>query len=379
MTAEQINILSIAPYSFLPLRNGGHQAIAKLHHHIGLHCNDHVVTTENNADSTFSFKLHKIFPNKPLRYFPGYGLNKMLQIAEEIQCTHIICEHPYMALSAMTMAHRLHIPWYIRSHNIENARFRDLGKAWWPILKKYEGYAMRKADGIFFITQEDADWAKKNFNLTDDQCHLTLFGTDLQAPPTGHNEAKKALGESMGIDNSVPWLYFLGALDYPPNEDAVRFIINEVQPRLKQAGVQHEILIAGKGLNESLQQQITQTDKAHCLGFVPDLEDFLKACDVMLNPVLTGGGIKTKAVEALGYSKTVISSLSGAAGLMQSVCGDKLLIAKDNDWDEFTNLVIQAMQHPVDTPPSFYETYYHGAIADKVISVLKADAANYPR
>lgn len=374
MTASSINVLSIAPYKFIPLRNGGHQAIAKLHHYMGQQCNDHVVSTENNDDNTkFSFKLHKIFPDKPLRYFPGYGLNKMLEIAESIQCTHIICEHPYMALSAMSLAHKLHVPWYIRSHNIESERFRALGKAWWPILRKYEKYAMQKADGVFFITQEDADWSQKHFNLAAEKCHSIPFGTDLQAIPEGHTAAKEQLAKEANLNADIPWLYFLGALDYVPNEDAVRYILNEIQPRLKQANLPCEILIAGKGLNNELKQQIEQTDGMHYPGFVPDLEIFLNACDIMLNPVLKGGGIKTKAVEALGYNKTVVSSTSGAAGLIPDKCGDKLKLVPDNDWDSFSDQVIAATQKMIDTPADFYNTYYHGNIANKVLSILKSN------
>lgn len=373
MTARDINILSIAPYVFLPLKNGGHQAIAKLHHHIGLSCNDHVVSTDNNADSSFAFELHKVFPNKKYRYLPGYGVKDMLRIAREIGCTHIICEHPYMAISAMTLANKLGVPWYIRSHNIESQRFKDLGKPWWPVLAKYERYTMQQADGIFFITQEDADWAEQHYDLPKDKCHLVLFGCDLQAIPGGHNEAKQQLSRELNINAEVPWLYFLGALDYPPNEQAVRYIVDEIQPRLKRAGIPHEILIGGKGLDESLQQQIANTPNIQTLGFVQDLELFLKACDMMLNPVLKGGGIKTKAVEALGYNKTVVSSVSGAAGLIPALCGDKLLLAEDDDWNNFAEKVIKAINNPAETPLSFYNAYYHGAIAEKVIGIMLKD------
>ena len=367
MPTADIRILSIAPYRFLPISNGGHQAIAKLHHHIGLHCNDHVVTTDNNGDNPFSFTLHKIFPNKKYRYLPRYGLSKMLQIAKEIDASHIICEHPYMAISAMGLAQKLGIPWFIRSHNIESERFRGLGKSWWPVLAKYERYAMLKADGVFFITREDGEWAMENFHLPESKCHIIPFGTDMQAPPPSHREPQQ-----YGLNDKVPWLYFLGALDYPPNEEAVQYILDEIQPRLNKAGVQYEILIAGKGLNSSIQQRIAQTPNIHTMGFVPDLDVFLKSCDVMLNPVMTGGGIKTKAVEALGYNKSVVSSVSGAAGLMQDVCGSKLLIAKDFDWDEFTEKLMLAIQDKSDMPQVFYDTYYHGHIADKVISILKS-------
>src|SRR5690606_34356781 len=111
--------------------------------------------------------------------------------------------------------------------------------------------------------------------------------------------------------------------------------------------------------------------------FVDDLDIFLKACDVMLNPVMKGGGIKTKAVEALGYNKTVVSSAGGAAGLMPAVCGDKLLITPDYDWDGFVQHIITAATQQSDIPASFYETYYHGNIADKVMAILQNTTISY--
>ncbi|MCB0696954.1 MAG: glycosyltransferase family 4 protein [Chitinophagaceae bacterium] len=377
MTAQDISILSIAPYPFLPLRNGGHQAIAKLHHYLGSVCNDHVVSTDDNGDNTFSFTMHGIFPDRPLRYFPGYGVNSMLEIAEQNNSRYIICEHPYMALSAMTLAHKLHIPWFIRSHNIESERFRSLGKVWWPILRKYERYAMHKSDGVFFITQEDATWAEQHFKLPQSKCHVIPFGTDLQSTPRSHNGSKAQMALTSGLNKDLPWLYFLGALDYKPNEDAVSYILDEIHPRFIKAGIHCEILIAGKGLDEELSNRIGQTEYVHHMGFVDDLDIFLEACDIMLNPVMTGGGIKTKAVEALGYNKTVVSSSIGAAGLIPDVCGQKLLISEDYDWDAFVDNTEKAINDHSDIPPAFYDTYYHGNIAANVISILQSTTISH--
>lgn len=375
MTAADINILSIVPYPFLPVINGGQQAITKLHHYLGLHCNNHIISTDNNTDNPFSFKLHNVFPDKGFRHIPGYGVKDILKVAREINCTHIICEHPFMAYSAMLAARKLGVPWYLRSHNIESQRYKELGNMLWPIIAWFERYAMQQADGIFFITPEDADWAVKHFNISPDKCHIVLFGCDQQAISKGHIEAKRKLADELNISANVPWLYFLGALDYRPNQQAVRYIVDEIQPRLKKSGIPHEILIAGKGLSESLQQQITYTNNIHSMGFVEDLELFINACDIMLNPVLGGGGIKTKAVEALSYNKTVISSVSGAAGLITAVCGDKLVLAADNNWDEFTGKLVTAIDVHSDIPDSFYDTYHHAAIANKVIDIILGNAS----
>ena len=91
----------------------------------------------------------------------------------------------------------------------------------------------------------------------------------------------------------------------------------------------------------------------------------------MLNPVLSGGGIKTKAVEALAYNKHVISTKSGALGLSPNVCGSNLHIIADNDWDNFTKAIIEASKNPRAIPPSFYEQYYWGNIASNMLAIMQ--------
>ncbi|MCB0698667.1 MAG: glycosyltransferase family 4 protein [Chitinophagales bacterium] len=368
----KIRVLSIAPYKIIPPTTGGQLAITKLHHYLGALCNDNVVSTVGNADGQYAFALHKIFPDKPVRYLPGYGIKKMLKVAEENNITHIVCEHPYMSITTMTLAKKLGVPWYMRSHNIESERFRTLGKSWWPILKRYERFAMQNANGIFFITPEDAEWAIENFSLAEDKCHIVPFGTDMQQPTTQDDNAKTTLSEAYGLNPSAKWLYFLGALNYKPNEDAVKYIIEDVLPVLKSSNEAFEILIAGKGLSETLQTTIGNTDNIHYTGFVPDLDIFLNACDVMLNPVMTGGGIKTKAIEALGYNNTVVSSHSGAAGISRPACGEKLIVTDDYDWDAFSVATIRAIRNDYTTPEEFYAEYYHGNIAQKVYDILAA-------
>lgn len=369
MADNKCSILSIAPYGFLPPKSGGHQAVAQLHHHLALLCEDNVVSTVNNGNNNFAFNLHKIFPDKPLRYTPRYASKEIIDIARKHKSTHIICEHPYMSFTAIAVSKKLGIPWYSRSHNIESQRFKALGKPWWQALAIYERYSMQKAEGVLFITKEDAEWAIKNYNIAPDKCHIIPFGTNLNTLPKSQNN-KDELANTFNISPSKPWLYFLGALDYKPNEDAVRFIIDEIAPRLSTNNIATEILIAGKGLNTDTAQKIKELENIHYIGFVPELDTFLNACDIMLNPVMTGGGIKTKAVEALGNNNTVISSKSGAAGLDQSACGGKLLVTNDFNWDEFADAVQSAINTPMSTPDSFYEMYYQGNIAQKVLSIF---------
>jgi glycosyltransferase involved in cell wall biosynthesis len=164
-------------------------------------------------------------------------------------------------------------------------------------------------------------------------------------------------------------LYFLGALDYRPNAEAVESLITEIAPRLTASGTPVEILLAGKGLSPELSAKLSGTGITYT-GFLPSLDDFLSACDVMLNPVLTGGGIKTKAVEALAWGKRVVSCSSGAAGLDRTVCGEALYVSEDGDWDGFVADILQAAQTDAIAPESFYRFYHWGQVAQNVLQTI---------
>jgi glycosyltransferase involved in cell wall biosynthesis len=364
-------ILSIAPYRVLPPSTGGHWAVVSLHDTLGGICQDHMLgTSDNGSDEPYSFILHKIFPASVRRYLPMYGLRAAAGIGKRYDATHILCEHPYMAPLAIALSHRLRIPWALRSHNIEAERFRHLGKRWWRLLYIFERYAMRAADAIFFITPEDCSYAIAEYELRHEKCHLAPYGTVLQEQPAGREAARRVVAEQLSLDMSIPWLYFLGVHTYRPNADAVRHILGEIHPRLEAQGIRCEIIIGGKGLPPELQESVSRVERLHYAGFIEDLDTFLKACDVMLNPLSTGGGIKTKAVEALAYNKMVISTCNGAAGILQEVCGHNLIIAPDGDWDAFAGGIARAVHQAPDIPEAFYRHYNWDAIGQHVVQVL---------
>jgi len=372
MSAKPCRILSIAPYRVLPPTTGGHWAIVSLHDTLGRICEDHLLgTVDNGNDDRYSFILHPIFPASPGRYLPLFGLRKAAGIGRRYDATHIICEHPYMAPLAIALSRKLHIPWVLRSHNIEALRFRHLGKRWWRLLHLYERFAMRSADAIFFITPEDCARAIEEYALRSEKCHLAPYGTVIKTQPGGREAARQKLMAELSLDPSLPWLYFLGVHSYAPNAEAAGHIVREIYPRLEALGIRCEILIGGKGLPQPLQQAISALPgRIHYMGFVDELDIFIKACDIMINPLTTGGGIKTKAVEALAYNKMLVSTTNGAAGILREVCGNNLIVAADADWDAFVQGIVTAMARKPDIPQAFYRHYSWEAIGQHVIGVL---------
>lgn len=363
-------IFSIAPYKFLPPTTGGHWGIVNSDKVLSVYNEVHTITTDNNVflPEAYPFRVHGILGRSKLRYLPCNYYRKTYRLARQLEPRYIICHHPYLFPLAAKLARKLNIPFYIRSYNIEAERFKSIGKWWWPLMQKFERSAFLRSDGVFFITAEDRAWAIEHYGLAAAKAFVMPFGTDFKTPPALPAIEKNELAASMGMDPGIPWLFFMGKLDYPPNEDAVTFIVRELFPLLQQRLKHFHILVWGKDLQEQLQREIAATNGViRYLGFVPEMAPLIAACDVMINPVISGGGVKSKVVESLAWNKTVVSAYSGAIGIEKEVCGNKLLTAPDRDWAAFADLIPVALAHSREQlPDAFFDYYYLGRIAQRL-------------
>lgn len=366
------NILSIVPYKFLPPVNGGHWGIIIVEKILSVFNKVDTITTGNNeVKKQFPFTVHAVLAQGKTRYLPFSQYSKTLSLSRQVRADYVFCHHHYMFPMAKKVSSKLKIPLYIRCHNIEAERFRSTGKWWWKIMRMFEKTAFRKSDGVFFVTEEDKEWAVKNYGLEPRKAVVMPFGIDFERTPHPPGASRQQLATQYKLNVSIPWFFFMGQLDYAPNEEAVRFIVKNIFPLLKQQMPEgFHILICGKNLPENIHQEIasisTNNDITY-LGFVPEIEPVIASCDVMINPVVSGGGVKTKVVESLAWNKTVVSAYSGAVGIEPSVCGEKLLVAPDGDWQRFVDLVREALLHPEYNIPDIYFDYYYSAnIAERM-------------
>src|SRR5439155_11603316 len=78
-------------------------------------------------------------------------------------------------------------------------------------------------------------------------------------------------------------------------------------------------------------------------GFVEDVNTYFLGADIFVCPITTGGGVKTKLIEALAYDDTCVSYSNSALGIDDKVCNGKLLIAEDNNAEQLATLIQHAL------------------------------------
>jgi glycosyltransferase involved in cell wall biosynthesis len=277
-----------------------------------------------------------------------------------------------MGLMVSRISKLTNTPFFLHAHNIEFLRFKSIGAGGGHFVCLGTLYHAKSKRG-FFVTDEDRQLAIRHFRLGPHHCFLKPYGipqTKLIGPEPG--ERQKVLSRH-GINPDDKIFMFFGVLKYLPNIEALEFIIEEIAPRLKNLlGDGYKIIICGGGLSQEYQDILKNLADSHLkyIGFVEDIDEYTRSSDVVLNPVLKGGGVKTKVVEAIGLNKPVVSTITGASGINPQHCGNKLLLVDDENWDAFVQKIVEASSLTGDTPQEFYNHYSWEGIAKNMLHIL---------
>ena len=140
-------------------------------------------------------------------------------------------------------------------------------------------------------------------------------------------------------------LLFLASYKYrPQNVEAAIWFHHLVLPLVRRQFPRAEFVIAGFGPPERLIRLSKDDPGTRVTGFVDNTDELYKSAAVFVAPILTGGGIIVKVLDALATGTPVVTTTFGNEGI--AACpGKELLVA--------------------DTP---------GAFADAVITLLKDEA-----
>ena len=367
-------VLAIAPYSYLPFFSGGQKFIAQFFEYLGREVDLTVVSVyENDFSLATTYKTIPLLKKSFARYYDLSLVSKISSLVKQEGFDTIIWEHPYYSWLAFRVRNRTGVKTIIHTHNIEYQRFRSTGRWWWPILKVYEKKCFKKADKVFFITPEDRNFAINNWKIEKEKCIDLPFGVEIKQYPDDKAVCRTIIADRHGISKDEKIIQFNGLLSYKPNLDALKVILDKINPLLlAQPSFRYKLIVCGKGLPDEMNLlKEYANNNIIFTGFTPDIITYFKATDIFLNPVQGGGGIKTKMVEAIAFGATVIATKTAATGIDRSVCGNKLLVVDDNDWENFTKNILEQAAVVSVTPASYYNTYYWGSIVEKAIAMIR--------
>lgn len=124
-------------------------------------------------------------------------------------------------------------------------------------------------------------------------------------------------------------MVFVGNLSYAPNVDCVRYLVQDVMPRIQALRPEASLLIAGADPNKEVQSLCTATG-VELTGWVEDIRDAYASAAIFVAPMRIGTGLQNKLLEALAMEiPAVTSSLANAA--LGGRHGENILVADTAD------------------------------------------------
>jgi glycosyltransferase involved in cell wall biosynthesis len=109
-------------------------------------------------------------------------------------------------------------------------------------------------------------------------------------------------------------LLFLGSLEWRPNLDGVRQLLDVVFPAVRSRVPEAELWLVGRNPPAWL-AQAAQQPGVRLHATVPDVRPYLRQAGQLVVPLRVGGGSRLKILEALACATPVISTRVGAEGL----------------------------------------------------------------
>lgn len=129
------------------------------------------------------------------------------------------------------------------------------------------------------------------------------------------------------IDNRwvlFPSLFYIGALDWIPNQEGLKWFINHVWDKFYKR-YPATFTIAGRNAPASLVHYFN----AHHINYIGEVDDSYKIFEhqsIMVVPILSGSGMRIKIIEGMAAGKAIITTTTGTEGI-ETTHDENILIA----------------------------------------------------
>jgi polysaccharide biosynthesis protein PslH len=244
---------------------------------------------------------------------------------------------PYAeALCGLTGAPRL-----IMAHNVESLiwqRYYETEshpfKRWfikhqWRKFRRFEERAFRGADHVVAVSDEDARVIAEQFGAR--RLDVVANGVDT------------SFFRPTDLPRHPEEILFLGSLDWRPNLDAVRLLLDQIFPAVRAKEPSARLCVVGRNPPHWLRRQVRAAGAVSLHADVPDVRPYLARCGVMAVPLRIGGGSRLKILEALACATPVVSTRVGAEGL--NLEPDRHLRVVDRV-EEMASALVQCIRDP---------------------------------
>jgi glycosyltransferase involved in cell wall biosynthesis len=256
-------------------------------------------------------------PYNAERFISPAVAEQLLRLLEAEQFDIVQFEGAFVAWYAAYVQQRLGAglhrpPTVLRAHNLEYRIWETLAqgennplKKWYfkhlaGRMKAFEKWALHRVDAVAAITEEDKERLKElgcpaTIALVPAAVEMASFQPDPAVRPQPRT------------------VFMIGSLNWMPNLEGLDWLLREVWPVIHAELPDLELHVAGTAPPPHL--LAPRTDNVFIHGFVESAADFMRRYDLMLVPLLSGGGMRIKIIEGMALGKTILSTSLGAEGI----------------------------------------------------------------
>lgn len=179
-------------------------------------------------------------------------------------------------------------------------------KDWFSDLALRELSSLLRSDLNLLISDAEAQILTKQLKLPASLFHVTPFLSDA--------DQQEAWRSSPAFSDRKSFVS-IGNFRHPPNADAVRFLAEQIWPKIRKRCPDTELHIYGADLSPSLQQLHSPSTGFHLMGRAVDAVDTLAGYRVCLAPLRFGAGLKGKLYDAMLAGTPSVTTAIGAEGM----------------------------------------------------------------
>jgi glycosyltransferase involved in cell wall biosynthesis len=230
---------------------------------------------------------------------------------------------------------RIPVPSVLFTHNVEswiferhvkvagNVLTRLLWKDQFRKMVRFERETLKRFDAVIAVSDIDAGWFRDQLGL--DNVSVIPTGVDLdffqwQAP------------------SPQPRVMFIGSMDWPANQDGVRFFMDEVWPRVLERVPAATMKVIGRSPPPRLVARAPASWQF--TRYVDDIRPHATGSAVSVIPLRVGGGTRIKAFESMALGVPVVSTAIGVEGLPIQ---DQEHYLRADTAEEFADQVVQLL------------------------------------
>jgi sugar transferase (PEP-CTERM/EpsH1 system associated) len=239
-----------------------------------------------------------------------------------------------------------HVPVVFDAEDVDSEKWRSYSRsARWPLswlyrreankLLAYEREMAASTHASVFISEVEAEVFKKLAPESAEKIHFRINGVDsvfFDPEKTYENPYKE--GQKV--------LVFVGAMDYLPNIEAVKWFCENVLKGILAQEPNFLFYIVGMKPTKGV-QRLGNMEGVHVTGGVPDVRPYLSHALAACLPLQMARGIQNKALEAMSMALPVLATKDAMLGIMEYP-GALFFVA--NNAEEMTKAALEILARP---------------------------------